>query len=221
MNTISIDPTLQAACPELVLGLLEAQVHVEPERKDLWTFIDAELNGFAEWLKDHPIKQRPTIAATRTAYKACGKEPSRYRPSAEALSRRIAQGKGLYRVNNVVDSLNLVSVKSGYSIGGFDLDQTQGPIRLAIAGEGLPYEAIGRGALNIAFFPTLFDETGPFGTPTSDSVRTMVRPETKRFLMVFYAFGGADGLQDWLDQSASWLSEYASATAIEQLIVRP
>lgn len=218
---IQIDPALQALCPELVLGCLSTQLTVKTENPALWQYIDAVLAEVKEELTAQPINQRPRIAATRTAYKACGKEPSRYRPSAEALTRRIAQGKGLYQVNNVVDLLNLISIASGYSIGGFDMAPIEGDITLMVAPEGLPYQAIGRGELNIAHLPTLFDQKGPFGTPTSDSLRTMVKPETQQFLMVFYAFDGAAHLQPWLEKAEAMLAQFADAVETKTQLITP
>ena len=219
MRAIEISPQILEKIPGLTLGCIEASVRVEPERTDLWAHIDSELAVFGEGLEVKQISQRPTIAGTRIAYKACGKDPARYRPSAEALTRRIAQGKGLYRVNNIVDLLNLVSIKSGFSIGGFDADHIEGTAALRIAGEGEPYEAIGRGQLNIAGLPTFYDDQGPFGTPTSDSVRTMVRSETSRFLMIFYAFSNPELLGPGLEKAQQLLQTYASATDITSLTI--
>jgi len=221
LPNIQIDPDLQALCPELVLGCLVTQVKVKTENPELWQKIATDLALVKAELESQPIKQRPRIAATRSAYKACGKEPSRYRPSAEALTRRIAQGKGLYQVNNVVDLLNLVSIKSGYSIGGFDMGHISGDITLMVAPEGLPYQAIGRGALNIAHFPTLFDKIGPFGTPTSDSLRTMVRSETQSFLMVFYAFDGSEPVASWMEFAQDMLETYAEASETVTQMIAP
>ncbi len=211
MKAIEISEQILLKCPGLALGCIEADVKVETDRNDLWAHIDTELEKFGQGLEVKEVNQRPTIAGTRIAYKSCGKDPSRYRPSAEALTRRVAQGKGLYRVNNLVDLLNLVSIQSGFSIGGFDLDQIVGDTVIKVAPEGEPYEAIGRGHLNIAGLPTMYDEQGPFGTPTSDSVRTMVRPATSRFLMVFYAFSNSDLLPEFILQACGLLEKYASA----------
>ncbi len=219
MRTIEISPQILEKCPLITLGCIEAEVKVELERTDLWAHIDSELATFAESLAVKQINKRPTIAGTRVAYKACGKDPGRYRPSAEALTRRIAQGKGLYRVNNIVDLLNLVSIKTGFSIGGFDADHITGSAVLGIASEGEPYEAIGRGQLNISGLPTFYDDKGPFGTPTSDSTRTMIRPESRHFLMVFYAFSNPELLKGGLAQAVSLLESYASASQVQTMIV--
>lgn len=166
------------------------------------------------------IHNLPAVVATRTAYKALGKDPSRYRPSAEALLRRLLQGKGLYQVNNVVDALNLVSVTSGFSIGGYDYDKISGPIALGRGRADEPYEAIGRGTLNIEGLPVLRDELGAFGSPTSDSVRTSVQTETRRFLAVFFDF--TDG-KILLDQAMNDLEDlllrHAAAQSIDRQVL--
>lgn len=211
MNSLTISPDLRAKCPNIALGLLRCKVQVSTEYPALTTRIEADLQAMQSRMTRADIHGLPEIAATRAAYKACGKDPSRYRPSAEALLRRVLAGKGLYQVNNVVDALNLVSVTTGYSIGGWDAARIEGTAELGIGREGEPYEAIGRGELNIAHLPLFRDAAGPFGTPTSDSLRTMVRPETTEFLMCFYAFGGTDRLAPALELSAELLTAHAFA----------
>jgi DNA/RNA-binding domain of Phe-tRNA-synthetase-like protein len=104
----------------------------------------------------------------------------------------VVKNKGLYQVNNVVDVLNLVSITTGFSIGGYDCDKIEGKVVMGIGAASEPYEGIGRGRLNIEFLPTFRDEKGAFGTPTSDSERTAVTQNTKRFLMVIIDFGDGD-----------------------------
>lgn len=148
-----------------------------------------------------------------------GKEPSRYRLSAEALARRVLSGKGLYKVCNVVDLLNLISLETGYSIGGYDADQIQGEIRLGKGQKDEAYQAIGRGALNIENLPVCRDALGAFGNPTSDSVRTMVQANTKNFLMIFFHFGTADDMGSLLQRCQHLLQRYAQAEDIQHQII--
>ena len=135
------------------------------------------------------------------------------------MRRRVVLGKGLVRVNTVVDVLNLVSLRTGFSIGGFDADRVTGGLRYGIGREGEPYEAIGRGPMNIEGLPVLRDSAGPMGTPTSDNERTKVAPETRRFLMVFHDFGGDAALEAALDEAANLLTSRAAATDIDRAIV--
>ena len=197
-------------CPNLILGCLTGKVTVESTNEELRNYISEKLKIIPEERNLESVSQFPTIRTTRDAYRTLGKKPGRYRPSAEALTRRILQGKGLYEVNNFVDCLNLISILSGFSIGGYDLEKIQGLIRLGKGNENEPYEAIGRGALNIHNLPILRDDLGAFGSPTSDSVRTMITENTKQFLMVFFNFGGHENLKFWMSESQKLFREFAA-----------
>ncbi len=180
-------------------------------REDLWQIIEHRCRDIAV----EQIKLIPNIAASRDAYKACGKDPARYRLSAEALLRRVVSKKGLYQINNVVDALNFVSISTGLSIGGYDADQIQGKVTMGIGKANEPYEGLGRGELNIEGMPVFRDEKGAFGTPTSDSERTGVRQDTKRFLMVLVSYKGINPLYEPTQAAVQLLSEYASASYVE------
>ncbi len=88
------------------------------------------------------------IKSGRLAYRNLGKDPTRYRLAAEAKMRSILQSKQLYRINNVVDTLNLISIQTAWSTGGFDLDKIMGAIRFGIGAQGETYRWIGKGLLN-------------------------------------------------------------------------
>lgn len=141
------------------------------------------------------IASIPSIAATRAAYRALGKDPARYRPSSEALLRRVAQGKALPRVNALVDAGNLASIRSAWPIGFYDVGRLALPIRFRPGRPGETYEAIGRGPMNLAGLPLLADAVGPFGSPTSDSVRTCLKDDAERALFVVFCFG-TSGCED-------------------------
>lgn len=177
MKKIIITPEIYRAAPGFRELYIEADVVNGETQDELFAMIAAEGERLRGLLTIPEIAQRPAIAATRAAYKALGKEPNRYRPSAEALHRRMLQGKGLYRINALVDIINLLSLRYGYSIGGFDADKISGPtLTLGVGREGEPFEAIGRGPLNIACLPIFRDEIGGVGTPTSDNERTKMTP---------------------------------------------
>ena len=118
-----------------------------------------------------------------------------------------------------MDLLNLVSVKSGFSIGGYDAEKILGEVILGIGKANEPYEAIGRGELNIEFLPTFRDSSGAFGSPTSDSTRTMVTPKTTRFLMPIFNFGGHQNLQEAMDLAIFLLRQFASGSEFEKTII--
>ncbi|MBD5224554.1 MAG: hypothetical protein HDS68_01110 [Bacteroidales bacterium] len=135
------------------------------------------------------INKLPPIAATRAVYKACGKDPNRYRPSQEQLMRRIVRGLGLYSVNALVDAGNELSLLTGCSVGCFDADKVVGnTIALGIGREGEPYEGIGRGSLNIEGLPVFRDAVGGIGSPTSDNERTKLSLDTCRLLVTVHLF---------------------------------
>ena len=169
----------------------------------------------ANSVKVENIGKIQAIADSRKAYKLCGKDPARYRLSAEALLRRIIKRKEIYQVNNVVDLLNLVSISTGFSIGGYDAEKIVGIALFGIGEKDEPYEGIGRGELNIEFIPVFRDEVGAFGTPTSDSVRTSVSLNTKRFLMIIIDYGKSNKLSSATEMAVELLKKYASATNIK------
>lgn len=215
MMDISISPAICQKCPDLRLGCLQMRVQVGPASAELQAIIDQATAKLATDFSMEAISQRPLIRQTREAYKALGKKPGRYRPSAEALLRRIVGQKELYQINNVVDILNYISVTSGFSIGGYDLDCIKGRPELTLGIENEPYEAIARGQLNVGRLPVLRDDLGGFGSPTSDSVRTSVTGQTRRFLMIFFDFGRSEELTYWQTKSQALLQFYAGATDIE------
>jgi DNA/RNA-binding domain of Phe-tRNA-synthetase-like protein len=214
--SIKIEEIVRESCPDVRLGLLLTEVKVTPSDENLLSFIEQNLTEIQSRLTTPDIHDIPPLASTRQAYKALGKDPSRYRPSAEALLRRVVKGKGLYRVNNVVDALNLISVQSGFSIGGYNLEKIKGQIRLGRGEDGEPYEAIGRGELNIAGLPVLRDDMGAFGSPTSDSTRTMATPEMRYFLTVFFDFEKNGELENAMEKFAGWLVEYAGGGVLSK-----
>lgn len=216
MPEIRISSDLKNRCPQLRLACIEADVCVVQSGIELLTEIDHCIMQLGETLVVEDIAKNPVIAASRKAYKACGKDPARYRLSAEALLRRVVSGKGLYRISNVVDQLNLVSVSTGFSIGGYDADQIVGNVVLGIGQPTEPYQGIGRGELNIENLPVFRDEFGAFGTPTSDSPRTEVTEKTKRFLMILIDFGSDNQLPVATQMAIRLLQEHCRATHIIQ-----
>ena len=211
MTCIEFSDEIAQKLPLLELGCIYTEINIKTDDALLHQKIQDALAQIEEQLAVNAISALPAIQSSRAAYKALGKEPSRYRLSAEALLRRIVKGKGLYRVNNAVDALNLVSAKSGFSIGGYDVDRINGTIRLGVGESAEPYEAIGRGVLNIEFLPVFRDDEGAFGSPTSDSTRTMVTADTKRFLMLFFNFGKHDFLQKTLEDTVELFENYLEA----------
>ncbi len=217
---ISFSSSAKSTFPNLRLGCIECTIEVQKDNTTLWEEINLATKELELKLDTPDISTLPAIQSTRQAYKAAGKDPARYRPASEALLRRVVKGKGLYQVNNVVDLLNLVSIRSGYSICGYDVSLIQGDIELGIGKEGEPYEGIGRGVLNIQNLPVFRDEVGAFGTPTSDSTRTMVRASTTRFLMIFLDFGSHSHLEYSMAEAVDLLINYAGGKDFKEQIIK-
>lgn len=204
MNII-VSKEIEQACPSFVGACVEAAVKNTPYDKDLWDEIKSLGEHYRTFLTTDTVKELPGIAATRRVYRACGKDPSRYRPASEALIRRQLQGKSLYQIDTLVDLINLASIAYGYSIGGFDADKFVGDtLTLGIGQEGEPYEGIGRGMINIAGLPVYRDAKGGVGTPTSDNERTKITLETTRLAVLI---NGYDGDEDHVRNNAEYIQQ--------------
>lgn len=216
MKTLVVSDEIRAKAPALRVLQIEAEIENPDTPEALWAEMEALAADVHGRYAMEMVNKRPAIAATRTAYKACGKEPNRYRPSSEALMRRMVKGLELYRTAAVIDLINLLSVACGHSIGGFDADRIDGDtVTLGIGREGEPYEAIGRGPLNIAGMPVWRDNTGGIGTPTSDNERTKLSPSTRRLLMIVNMYGDEMPVADIEDLARRLLVTYASAKNIQ------
>lgn len=200
---IIVSEEIRQVCPEFVGACVEADVVNSPYSEALWHEVELTGQRLRAELTTEQLKALPGIAATRRVYKACGKDPSRYRPSAEALVRRVLQGKSLYQHDTLVDLVNLASMVYGYSIGGFDADRFEGDtLTLGIGREGEPYEGIGRGMINIEGLPVYRDAVGGVGTPTSDHERTRMTLQTRRVALLI---NGYDGSMERVCRNAEFL----------------
>lgn len=202
---INVSQEIESVCPEFVGACVEAQVVNTPYCEELWQEIKALGKRFRNELTTESLKDMTSIAATRRVYKACGKDPSRYRPASEALIRRMLQGKELYQRDTLVDLVNLASIAYGYSIGGFDADKFVGnTLTLGIGREGEPYEGIGRGLLNICGLPVYRDAEGGVGTPTSDNERTKMTLDTRHLVVLI---NGYDGNEQRVRENAEYIQQ--------------
>lgn len=206
---IVIDSEINEKCNKVSIGSIEAYVNVKEDNEDLWKIIDEKVKEIENSIDVKQISTIKNIADSRSAYKAFGKDPSRYRLSSEALYRRVVRGLGLYKVNNIVDINNLISLNSAYSVGTYDLDKINGDIHFTIADEGETYTGIGKGELNIAYLPVFYDNIGKFGSTTSDSVRAMITTDTKHILMNIISFNGEDDLDKYMNEACEYLEKYA------------
>jgi len=215
MKQIEIDPLIRVQAPRYSGIVLVCPVVNTDSDQGLWLEMNAEIESFRQRYVVEDINKLPGIYEMRQLYKKLGKDPNRYRPSAEALCRRILKDKDLYRINTLVDVINLISIHSGFSIGGFDYDQIEGDIKLGVGMSGEKFEAIGRGLLNIEGLPVYRDEVGGIGTPTSDEERTKIDLSTKKLLMIINSAVGPEGLEKTLVLSRKLLVDYVQAKSFE------
>ena len=219
---IIVSQEIEQVCPGFVGACVEAQVKNTPYSEALWDEIHRLEEQFRAQLTTESLKEQPSIAATRRVYKACGKDPSRYRPASEQLIRRMLQGKELYQIDTLVDLVNLASIAYGYSLGGFDADKFVGDtLTLGVGREGEPYEGIGRGPLNIAGLPVYRDAVGGVGTPTSDNERTKMTLDTTHLVVLV---NGYDGNEERVKENAAYLKklieQYAAGTNCSIMLYR-
>lgn len=219
MYEVKIDKKLKSAWPDAVLGCISCKARVEESGEELLREIDEVSEKLCAELKIEDIKNRKHIAETRACCKALGKDVKRYRNSSESMHRRILQGKGLYHINNVVEVNNPVSVKTGYSLGTYDLDCVKGNIVWTVTEQGVHYKGIGKEAVNIEFLPVLCDDEGYFGNPNSDSTRAMITENTCDILLCVFGFGGVSDIKEVIQDAARALERYCSARDIKQWIV--
>ncbi len=221
MINLKISSELKEALGEkMVIGCIQAEVTVRENVETLWEEIDRACEDIAKDNNLQDVLSIRNIKISREVYKKLGKDPSRYRVSSESLARRIVKGKGLYRVNNVVDINNLISIISFWSVCTYDCEAIGNDVLLRIGKEGERYEGIGRGDINIACIPVFQDETGNFGSTTSDSVRAMVTEKTKSIFMNIVSFDGEENMDAYLKYSEELLAKYADAKNIEKIIIR-
>ena len=219
MISISISELIYETCPEYVSVQLECEVKNSEFNISLWHDIKSFTNDFKTNTKVRDINKFTPILATRNVYKKLGKDPNRYRPSAEALRRRILKGNELYKINTLVDAINLISLKTGYSVGGFDADLIQGDLELGVGQKDEKFEAIARGFLNIENLPVYRDSVGGIGTPTSDEERTKIRLETNKLLMLLNAYSGKKNLDEAVEYAKDVLMEYVEAKKIKVRVI--
>jgi len=219
MIEITIDPRVADAAPRMVLGCVRAALRTEPGSEALWREMQAAASAAAA----DPVEPsaRAPIAATRELYRRLGKDPSRYRGSPEALLRRSRAGKALYRIHNVVDVVNLVSLRTLLPIGLYDAQKVRPPITLRRGEAGEAYDGIGKERLNLEALPVLADADGPFGSPTSDSRRTSVTAETSEVVAIVFGVTGRGELETALEMLGGLLHAHCGASEVLKSVVRP
>ena len=219
-KNLVIDSRMKELWPAVRVGCLQYQVQVERKNPELWAYLKKEIYKKAkDAIFDYGVNEIPNIKESRAAYKAFGKDPSRYRVSSEALIRRIGQGKRLYEVNTVVDVNNLISIESGFSVGSYDAARMGEDLVFRIGEAGETYKGIGKEEIKIDALPVLADEQGAIGSSTSDSERAMITEEAQEVLTLIYSFSDNQDLEKALESGKRYLEQYAKTSGLESWIV--
>ncbi|MEC9484408.1 MAG: phenylalanine--tRNA ligase beta subunit-related protein [Candidatus Izemoplasma sp.] len=186
---ITIDSALKKKLPDFHMAVIEADVVVEKSHK-----LDAAIHylerDIFEQYDIQEVINLDIIKEGRDAYKTLGKDPSRYRLAVESLYRRIVKGNPLYRINNIVDIGNVISLETRKSVAMLNKEAIEGDVLIRIGKEDDDFHGIGRGKLNISNIPVYEDDNGPFGSTTSDTDRTKITPSTRKLLMFIISFTG-------------------------------
>jgi DNA/RNA-binding domain of Phe-tRNA-synthetase-like protein len=178
--------------PELAGVVRLGLVHAAPVAVGLAAAaLEAEIGTTCAALaREHAGRQPseiPGLRAARDLYRVFGIDPTRTRPSSEALLRRVLQGKGMPRILNAVDVCNLCALRFLLSIGLYDADRVRGAVTVRRGRPGEWYPGIRKDEVHLEGRPVLADDDGPFGNPTSDSLRTSVSGATRSLWMVIFA----------------------------------
>ena len=216
---VAIDDGMKKKCARVALGCVTADVKGGETPPELSQQLKSREEEILRLPEPRTVLESPPVLTTRAAYKALGKDPARYRGSAEALLRRVIAKKGLPLINAVVDVINLVSVESRLPVGLYDLAAVSGDIVFRAGRAGETYKGIGKYDLNLEGLPLFADALGPHGSATSDSERTMVTASTKSIIALIVSFGGAADLPHWTQRMCELLTLYAAAQNCESSVI--
>lgn len=205
---VAIDPSIR-----LKLGYLELTgCEIGPSSDMLRATYDEVAKTAGDLFTQTSIGDHPVAGAVRRLFKSVGVDPSRYRPSAEALVRRIVKGQGLYHINSIVDINNICSIESLFPLGAYNRANIHGDVTIRLGRSDEIYAGIGR-QINIAGKLTSADDYGAFGSPIADSERTKITEETRDVLVLLYAPESTDDsdIAITLDRFADLASMHAGA----------
>jgi DNA/RNA-binding domain of Phe-tRNA-synthetase-like protein len=205
--------------PGVKLGIVEADgVRVEPSNEDLRRIVNETCERKRQEFTVASLAEAEPVRAVRAMFREWDMDPSKYRPSSEALLRRVVQGKGLYFISNIVDIANLGSIETGWPYGCYDRGKLHPPIVFRHGAPGESYERVGKEMWHLEGRPVLADADGPFGSPISDSTRTMITEAAQSVLVVIYVPAAArdDSVKEAMVRASDRLSQFACASAIRR-----
>ncbi len=207
---LTIDPVIA-----LKLGFLRlTDCRIAASSNALRKIYDEVANAAGERIADTPLGEHPVAGGVRRLFKSVGIDPSRYRPSGEALVRRILEGKGIYHINCIVDINNICSIESLFPLGAYDCEHIIGDVNIRLGTSDEIYGGIGK-EINIAGKLVSADSEGAFGSPIADSERTKISEDTREVLILLYAPESTKDseIRDTLNRFAELASEHAGAQA--------
>jgi DNA/RNA-binding domain of Phe-tRNA-synthetase-like protein len=203
--------------PDVKLGVVEADaLRVAPADEHLSQLLEHICNHTVREFTVETLADAERTRSVRRMFRAWDIDPSKYRPSSEALLRRVVQGKGLYRVSNVVDIGNLISIETGWPLGCYDRAKIHPQIVFRQGTAGERYEGIGKRTWDLGGRPVLADPEGPFGSPISDSTRSMITGAARDIAVVMYAPSEAPdaSIEVAMARFRDRLTEFAGARAV-------
>lgn len=208
----TIDPAIA-----LKLGFLHlSDCRIVTSSDALRKIYDGVANTAKERFTDTPLGEHPVAGGVRRLFKSAGIDPSRHRPSGEALVRRVLKGQGLYHINCIVDINNICSIESLFPLGAYDRERIIGDVTIRLGASDEVYHGIGK-EINIAGKLVSADSEGAFGSPIADSDRTKISEDSREVLILLYAPASTkDGeIRSTLSRFADLASEHAGATTGE------
>ena len=209
--------------PAVKLGTVEADnLRVAPSDQALAQLMDEVCERKRREFTLESLADSKPVRDVRAMFREWGMDPSKYRPSSEALLRRVVQGKGLYRVSNVVDIGNLGSIETGWPFGCYDRSLIQQPIEFRHGVSGESYEGIGKQTWHLQGRPLLADSQGPVVSTISDSTRSMITESARDILVVMYVPAGAadTSLEAAMKRLIERLTQFAGTSLTRPSIYR-
>jgi len=215
---ITIKDELKTKNSDFNIAVMQCEVEIKEDRN-----IDVIINKLEENISKNiaieDVVNLDIIIDGRNAYKSYGKDPSRYRLAVESLYRRISKGNKLYRINNIVDLGNILSIETRKSVAVLDYNKIIGDISIRLGKNTDVFIGIGRGRLNIENIPVYVDDIGPFGSTTSDTERTMITNKTTKILLFIISFKGKIDLEKELIYAKKLYTEFASGKSFTSYII--
>ncbi len=215
---ILIDKNIKEKTKDFYIGVMSCDIEIY-EDDNLTKIVNNYEEKINETISIEDVIKLDKIKDARDAYKAYGKDPSRYRLATESLYRRLSKGNKLYRINNVVDIGNILSLTFRKSVAVLDYNKIIGDINIRLGTSSDEYYGIGRGKINIENIPLYEDDISPFGSTTSDTERTMITKTTSKILLFIVSFSGYSDLNSELEYAQELYERFAKGSNFRQYVI--